>query len=83
MNTCAVLTNTHLRRLENVELVQGTHDLWRPPVSSESNDEHRSIFLVCSALVFANLAFSAAPSFAQKKTIKARQEECRANKAVN
>jgi hypothetical protein len=43
----------------------------------------RSIFLVCSAVVFAGLAFSATPSFAQKKTIKACQEEWRANKAAN
>jgi hypothetical protein len=45
--------------------------------------KNRSIFLVCSALVFAGLAFSATPSFAQKKTIKACQEEWRANKAAN
>ena len=39
--------------------------------------------IVCSALIFSSLAFSATPSFAQKKTIKACEEEWRANKAAN
>ena len=39
--------------------------------------------IVCSALIFSGLAFSATPSFAQKKTIKACEEEWRANKAAN
>jgi hypothetical protein len=40
-------------------------------------------FLGCFALIFASLAFSATPSLAQKKTVKACQEEWRANKAAN
>ena len=43
----------------------------------------RSVFLGCFALIFAGLAFSTTPSFAQKKTVKACQEEWRANKAAN
>ncbi len=39
--------------------------------------------IVCSALIFSGLTFSATPSFAQKKTIKACEEEWRANKAAN
>ena len=46
--------------------------------------EKRPLFLGCFILVFAGLAFSATPSFAQqKKTVKACQEEWRANKAAN
>ena len=45
--------------------------------------EKRSAFLGCVVLIFAGLAFSATPSFAQKKTVKACQEEWRANKAAN
>jgi len=43
----------------------------------------RLVFLRCFALIFAGLAFSTTPSFAQKKTVKACQEEWRANKAAN
>ncbi|MGA7601030.1 MAG: hypothetical protein WCB23_24735 [Pseudolabrys sp.] len=43
----------------------------------------RSVFLGCFALIFAGLAFSTTPSFAQKKTVKACQEEWRADKAAN
>jgi hypothetical protein len=43
----------------------------------------RSVFLGCFAFIFAGLAFSTTPSFAQKKTVKACQEEWRANKAAN
>ena len=43
----------------------------------------RSVFLGCFALIFAGLAFSTTSSFAQKKTVKACQEEWRANKAAN
>src|SRR5690242_13026437 len=43
----------------------------------------RWVFLVCSAVICSGLAFSATPSFAQKKTIKACEEEWRANKAAN
>jgi hypothetical protein len=43
----------------------------------------RLALIVCSALIFSGLAFSATPSFAQKKTIKACEEEWRANKAAN
>ena len=43
----------------------------------------RSVFLGCFALIFAGLAFSTTPSFAQKKTVKACQEEWRANEAAN
>ena len=45
--------------------------------------KNRSVFFGCFALIFAGLAFSATPSFAQKKTVKACQEEWRANKAAN
>jgi hypothetical protein len=45
--------------------------------------KNRSIIVACSAIVFASLAVSATPSFAQNKTIKACQEEWRANKAAN
>jgi len=43
----------------------------------------RPAFLGCFALILGCLAFSATPSFAQKKTVKACQEEWRANKAAN
>jgi hypothetical protein len=43
----------------------------------------RSMLIVCSAVIFSGLAFSATPSFAQKKTVKACEEEWRANKAAN
>ena len=43
----------------------------------------RSILLICFAVICSGLAFSATPSFAQKKTVKACQEEWRANKAAN
>jgi hypothetical protein len=43
----------------------------------------RLVLLVCSVVIFSGLAFSATPSFAQKKTIKACEEEWRANKAAN
>jgi len=45
--------------------------------------QKRSAFLGCFVLIFAGVAFSATPSFAQKKTVKACQEEWRANKAAN
>jgi hypothetical protein len=45
--------------------------------------EKRSVFLGCFVLIFAGLALSATPSFAQKKTVKACQEEWRAKKAAN
>lgn len=45
--------------------------------------EKRSVFLGCFFLIFAGLAFSATPSFAQKKTVKACQDEWRANKTAN
>ena len=45
--------------------------------------KNRSIFFGCFVLIFAGLAFSSTPSFAQKKTAKACQEEWRANKAAN
>jgi hypothetical protein len=45
--------------------------------------EKRPLFLGCFFLIFAGLALSATPSFAQKKTVKACQEEWRANKAAN
>jgi hypothetical protein len=41
------------------------------------------VLIACSVIVFSGLAFSATPSFAQKKTVKACQEEWRANKAAN
>jgi hypothetical protein len=43
----------------------------------------RSMLIVCSMIIFSGLAFSATPSFAQKKTVKACEEEWRANKAAN
>mgnify|MGYP000384906849 CR=1 FL=1 len=43
----------------------------------------RSILLLCLAVACSGLAISATPSFAQKKTIKACEEEWRANKAAN
>ncbi|HET7383575.1 MAG TPA: hypothetical protein VFJ59_13450 [Pseudolabrys sp.] len=43
----------------------------------------RSMLIVCSAVIVSGLAFSATPSFAQKKTVKACEEEWRANKAAN
>jgi hypothetical protein len=45
--------------------------------------EKTSPFLGCFVLIFAGLAFSTTPSFAQNKTVKACQEEWRANKAAN
>jgi hypothetical protein len=45
--------------------------------------QKRSAFFGCFVLIFAGVAFSATPSFAQKKTVKACQEEWRANKAAN
>jgi hypothetical protein len=42
-----------------------------------------SVLILCSAFIFSSLAFSATPSFAQKKTVKACQEEWRANKTAN
>jgi len=39
--------------------------------------------IVCSMVIFLGLAFSTGPSFAQTKTVKACQEEWRANKAAN
>ena len=39
--------------------------------------------IACTALILSGLAFSPTPSFAQKKTIKACEEEWRANKAAN
>jgi|SRR5689334_24452225 hypothetical protein len=41
------------------------------------------VLIACSVVVFSGLAFSATPSFAQKKTVKTCQEEWRANKAAN
>jgi hypothetical protein len=43
----------------------------------------RWALIVCSAAILTGLTFSATPSFAQKKTVKACQEEWRANKAAN
>jgi hypothetical protein len=43
----------------------------------------RWVLLVCSSVLLSGLAFSASPSFAQKKTAKACAEEWRANKAAN
>ena len=43
----------------------------------------RTVLIVCSAVIFSGLAFSATPSLAQKKTVKACEEEWRANKAAN
>ena len=43
----------------------------------------QSVLIVCFAVVFSGFAFSATPSFAQKKTVKACEEEWRANKAAN
>jgi len=43
----------------------------------------RSGLVVCSALILSGLVFSATPLLAQQKTIKACQEEWRANKAAN
>ena len=42
-----------------------------------------SVLIMCFAAVFLGFAFSVTPSFAQKKTVKACQEEWRANKAAN
>jgi hypothetical protein len=42
-----------------------------------------SVLIVCFATVFSGFAFSVTPSFAQKKTVKACEEEWRANKAAN
>ena len=43
----------------------------------------RLVLLVCSAVIFSGFAFTATPSFAQKKTVKACEEAWRANKAAN
>ncbi|MGA9514790.1 MAG: hypothetical protein WBV51_14625 [Pseudolabrys sp.] len=43
----------------------------------------RTVLIVCSAVIFSGLAFSATPSLAQKKTVKACEEEWRANKTAN
>ncbi|MGA8965900.1 MAG: hypothetical protein WB525_15525 [Pseudolabrys sp.] len=43
----------------------------------------RSILLICFTVICSGLALSATPSFAQKKTVKACQEDWRANKAAN
>ncbi len=43
----------------------------------------RLVLIVCSAAILSALAFSVTPSFAQKKTVTACQEEWRANKAAN
>ncbi len=43
----------------------------------------RSILLICFTVIVSGLVLSATPSFAQKKTIKACEEEWRANKAAN
>ena len=43
----------------------------------------RTVLIVCSAVIFSGLAFSSTPSLAQKKTVKACEEEWRANKAAN
>jgi crotonobetainyl-CoA:carnitine CoA-transferase CaiB-like acyl-CoA transferase len=43
----------------------------------------RSMLIVCAIFISSGLAFSATPSFAQKKTVKACEEEWRANKAAN
>jgi hypothetical protein len=43
----------------------------------------RSILFMCFSVIVSGLALSATPSFAQKKTIKACEEEWRANKAAN
>jgi hypothetical protein len=43
----------------------------------------RWALIVCSAAVLTGLTFSATPSLAQTKTVKACQEEWRANKAAN
>jgi hypothetical protein len=42
-----------------------------------------SVLIMCFAVVFSGFALSATPSFAQKKTVKACEEEWRANKAAN
>lgn len=42
-----------------------------------------SVLIMCFAAVFSGFAFSVTPSFAQKKTVKACEEEWRANKAAN
>ncbi|MGC1316113.1 MAG: hypothetical protein WA866_05650 [Pseudolabrys sp.] len=43
----------------------------------------RTVLIVCSAVIFSGLAFSSTPSLAQKKTVKACEEEWRANKTAN
>jgi hypothetical protein len=43
----------------------------------------RSRFIMCSAVILSIAALSAAPALAQKKTVKACQEEWQANKAAN
>ena len=43
----------------------------------------RSRQIACSIIIFSGLVFSVTPSFAQQKTIKACEEEWRANKAAN
>ena len=43
----------------------------------------RSMLIVCSAVIFSVTAFYAAPALAQQKTVKACQEEWKANEAAN
>jgi len=45
--------------------------------------KRQSRFIMCSAAILSIMALSAAPALAQKKTVKACQEEWRANKAAN
>src|SRR5215475_3449780 len=51
--------------------------------TQSNNMKKRSLLLACFAFISVGLAFSATPSFAQKKTIKTCREEWRANKAAN
>ena len=43
----------------------------------------RTVLIVCSAVIFSGLAFFSTPLLAQKKTVKACEEEWRANKTAN
>jgi len=45
--------------------------------------KRQSMFITCSAAILSIMALSAAPVMAQQKTVKACQEEWRANKAAN
>jgi hypothetical protein len=45
--------------------------------------KRQSMFIMCSAVILSIMALSAAPALAQKKTVKACQEEWQANKAAN